>query len=51
MKYSIATNSWTTIKEINSGPRLDFNTRDGLLYYSNQDKIYTLILLLELLGT
>jgi hypothetical protein len=24
-----------------SGPRLDFNTRDGLLY-SNRDKLYTI---------
>jgi LruC domain-containing protein len=43
MKYSIATNSWKTIKNLGtSGPRLDFNTTDGLLYYSNQDKIYTI---------
>jgi hypothetical protein len=32
-----------TIKDIGiSGPRLDFNTRDGLLYYSNRDKLYTI---------
>jgi LruC domain-containing protein len=43
MKYSIATNSWTTVKNLGtSGPRLDFNTRDGLLYYSNLDKLYTI---------
>jgi LruC domain-containing protein len=43
MKYSIATNSWTTVKNIGTGgPRLDFNTRDGLLYLSNVDKIYTI---------
>jgi hypothetical protein len=30
------------IKDIGiSGPRLDFNTRDGLLYYSNR-KTYTI---------
>jgi LruC domain-containing protein len=43
MKYSIATSSWTTVKNLGtSGPRLDFNTRDGLLYYSNRDKLYTI---------
>lgn len=43
MKYSIPTNTWTTVKNLGtSGPRLDFNTRDGLLYFSNQDKLYTI---------
>lgn len=43
MKYSIANNSWTTVKNIGiSGPRLDFNTTDGLLYFSNLDKLYTI---------
>jgi hypothetical protein len=32
-----------TVKEIwISGPRLDFNTRDGLLYYSNKLIKYTI---------
>lgn len=43
MKYSITNNSWTTVKNIGTtGPRLDYNTNDGLLYYSNLDKIYTI---------
>jgi LruC domain-containing protein len=43
MKYSIATNTWTTIKNIGiSGDRLDFNVKDGLLYYSESSTIYTI---------
>jgi LruC domain-containing protein len=43
MRYAIATNTWTTVKNLGtSGPRLDFNSSDGLLYYSNLDKLYTI---------
>ena len=42
MKYSIENNSWTTVKNIGiSGPRLDFNKNDQLLYFSKNDKLYT----------
>ncbi|MFT5245266.1 MAG: hypothetical protein ACI8QQ_003215 [Psychroserpens sp.] len=35
MKYSIATGKWTTIIDLGiSGNRLDFNVKDGSLYYS-----------------
>jgi hypothetical protein len=40
MKYSIATDKWTTIKDLGiGGNRLDFNVKDGLLYYS-ESSIY-----------
>jgi hypothetical protein len=43
MKYSIATDKWTTIKDLGiGGNRLDFNVKDGLLYYSESSKIYTI---------
>lgn len=42
MKYSIENNTWETIANIGkSGPRLDFNVNDGLLYFSNSNKLYT----------
>ena len=42
MKYSVANNTWETVANIGiGGPRLDFNTADGLLYFSNIDKLYT----------
>jgi hypothetical protein len=42
MKYSIATDKWTTIKDLGiGGNRLDFNVKDGLLY-SESSKIYTI---------
>ena len=42
MKYSIENNSWTTVANIGrGGPRLDYNYRDGLLYFSTGDKLYT----------
>ena len=42
MKYSIADNSWETVANTGrGGPRLDYNYRDGLLYFSTRDKLYT----------
>jgi LruC domain-containing protein len=44
MKYSITDNTWETVANIGmGGPRLDFNTSDGLLYFSgNGSKLYTI---------
>lgn len=43
MKYSIVNNTWSTVKNLGTGgPRLDFNPADGLLYFSDNDKIYTI---------
>ena len=42
MKYDIETNSWETVANVQSGgPRLDYNYRDGLLYFSNTSFIKT----------
>jgi len=42
MKYSIENNTWTTVANIGrGGPRLDYNYRDGLLYFSTGNKLYT----------
>jgi len=42
MKYSIENNTWQTIANIGrGGPRLDYNYRDGLLYFSTGNKLYT----------
>ena len=42
MKYSIVNDDWETVAEIGKGgPRLDFNTEDGLLYFSTGDKLFT----------
>ena len=42
MKYSIVNNSWETVANIGKGgPRLDYNYRDGLLYFSTGNKLYT----------
>jgi LruC domain-containing protein len=42
MKYSILDDEWSTVANLGiGGPRLDFNTADGLLYFSNGDKLYT----------
>jgi hypothetical protein len=39
MKYSIATDKWTTIKDLGiGGNRLDFNVK--ILYYSESSTIY-----------
>jgi hypothetical protein len=37
MKYSIATDKWTTIKDLGiGGNRLDFNVKDGTAIIQNQ---------------
>ncbi|WP_282124246.1 LruC domain-containing protein [Algibacter mikhailovii] len=42
MKYSIENDSWEIIANIGKGgPRLEYNYRDGLLYFSSGDKLYT----------
>ena len=42
MKYDIETSTWEIVAELGiGGPRLDYNTVDGLLYFSKQDKLYT----------
>ena len=42
MKYSIVNNTWETIANLGiGGPRLDFKSSDGLLYFSKNDKLYT----------
>ncbi len=42
MKYDIETNTWDIVANIGrGGPRLDYNYRDGLLYFSTGAKLYT----------
>ncbi|MBI0397310.1 LruC domain-containing protein [Cyclobacterium marinum] len=42
MKYSIVEDSWETIADIGfGGPRLEYNSKDGLLYFSSGNKLYT----------
>lgn len=42
MKYSIENNTWEIVANIGrGGPRLDYNYRDGLLYFSTGNKLYT----------
>ena len=42
MKYSIDNDSWSTVANLGKGgPRLDYNTVDGLLYFSTSDKLYS----------
>jgi LruC domain-containing protein len=42
MKYSIEYGTWETISNIGKGgPRLEYNSQDGLLYFSTGDKLYT----------
>ena len=42
MKDSIENNTWETVANIGrGGPRLDYNYRDGLLYFSSGNKLYT----------
>jgi len=42
MKYSIVNNTWETVANIGKGgPRLDYNYRDGLLYFSTGNKLFT----------
>jgi len=43
MKYSIEKNSWETVANLKiGGPRLDYNFRDGLLYFSNTTSLYSI---------
>ena len=43
MRYDIVNDSWTTITNLGmGGPRLDYNENDGLLYFSTQDRLYTI---------
>ncbi|GAA4270102.1 LruC domain-containing protein [Hyunsoonleella aestuarii] len=42
MKYSIENDTWEIVANIGrGGPRLDYNYRDGLLYFSTGNKLYT----------
>ncbi len=42
MKYSIVEDSWETIANIGfGGPRLEYNSNDGLLYFSSGSRLYT----------
>ncbi|WP_372746192.1 LruC domain-containing protein [Lutibacter sp.] len=42
MKYDIEANTWETVGNVKQGgPRLEYNYRDGLLYFSNNSIIYT----------
>ena len=42
MKYTISSNTWETITDLGiGGPRLGFNSNDGLLYFSKNAKVYT----------
>lgn len=41
MKYSIENDTWEIVTNIGrGGPRLDYNYRDGLLYFSTGNKLY-----------
>lgn len=43
MKYSIENNTWETVGNLGKGgPRLDYNYRDGLLYFANNDNLYAI---------
>ena len=43
MKYDIANDSWQTVTNLGiGGPRLDYNSVDDLLYFSKDDKLYTI---------
>ncbi|TAI49516.1 LruC domain-containing protein [Flagellimonas allohymeniacidonis] len=43
MKYDMINDAWTTVANLGiGGPRLDYNTQDGLLYFSTGDKLYTI---------
>lgn len=42
MKYSIEYSTWEIVGNLGrGGPRLDYNYRDGLLYFSTGNKMYT----------
>lgn len=43
MRYDIVNDTWTTVDNVGQGgPRLSYNENDGLLYFSNKDKLYTI---------
>ncbi|MEO9510601.1 MAG: LruC domain-containing protein [Flavobacteriaceae bacterium] len=43
MKYDIVNDDWTTVGNVGQGgPRLTYNSNDGLLYFSNRNKLYTI---------
>lgn len=43
MKYSIEQDTWETVANLGmGGPRLDYNAKDNLLYFSTRDKLYTI---------
>ncbi|CAH8282320.1 LruC domain-containing protein [Mariniflexile fucanivorans] len=43
MKYHIETDAWETVKNLGKGgPRLEYNYRDGLLYFSDANILYTI---------
>ncbi|MDC6366755.1 MULTISPECIES: LruC domain-containing protein [Flavobacteriaceae] len=43
MKYDIVNDTWTTVGDLGiGGPRLDYNTNDGLLYFSKHGKLYSI---------
>lgn len=43
MKYDIANDTWSTVGNVGQGgPRLTYNSNDGLLYFSNKSKVYTI---------
>lgn len=43
MRYDILNDSWEIMGNVGrGGPRLEFNAADGLLYFSTQNKLYTI---------
>ncbi len=43
MRYDIETDVWTIVDNLyGGGPRLEFNSNDGLLYFSTHNVIYTI---------
>lgn len=43
MRYSIEESTWDTVANLGrGGPRLGYNSKDGLLYFSNLDKLYAI---------
>ncbi|MEL6916694.1 MAG: LruC domain-containing protein [Bacteroidota bacterium] len=43
MKYDIVNDTWETVGDLpRGGPRLDYNSYDGLLYFSTRDKLYSI---------
>ncbi|KQC31385.1 LruC domain-containing protein [Flagellimonas eckloniae] len=43
MKYDLVNDSWDTVGNVGQGgPRLSYNSADGLLYFSTNSKLYTI---------